>query len=121
MNGPTAAVVIFFLLMCVNLLLLSLTPLFPYNTTTHTHAATHFTAAFMDTTVHHLESPELKTDTCRKPTHTCRYLGFTSNHPTSAKRSVVYSLIKRIDNMRIHNSTKKKEEQLIKAELAANG
>ena len=32
MNGPTAAVVIFFLLMCVKRLLLSLTPLLRYDT-----------------------------------------------------------------------------------------
>ena len=35
MNGPTAAVVIFFLLMCVKRLLLSLTPLLRYDTHTH--------------------------------------------------------------------------------------
>ena len=37
MNGPTAAVVIFFLLMCVKRLLLSLTPLLRYDTHPHTH------------------------------------------------------------------------------------
>ena len=37
MNGPTAAVVIFFLLMCVKHLLLSLTSLLRYHTHTHTH------------------------------------------------------------------------------------
>ena len=51
MNGPTADVVIFFLLMCVKRLLLSLTPLLRYdthaqrnrqtNTHTHTHTHTH--------------------------------------------------------------------------------
>ena len=41
MNGPTAAVVIFFLLMCVKCLLLSLTPLLRYDTDTHTHIPTH--------------------------------------------------------------------------------
>ena len=35
MNGPTAAVVIFFLLMCVKRLLFSLTPLLRYDTHTH--------------------------------------------------------------------------------------
>ena len=37
MNGRTAAVVIIFLLMCVKRLLLSLTPLFRYDTHTHKH------------------------------------------------------------------------------------
>ena len=47
MNGPTAAVVIFFLLMCVKCLLLSLTPFLRYDThkdtdtDTHTHTHTH--------------------------------------------------------------------------------
>ena len=41
MNGPTAAVVIFFLLMCVKRLLLSLTPLLRYDTHTHTRTCTH--------------------------------------------------------------------------------
>ena len=41
MNGPTAAVVIFFLLMCVKRLLLSLTPLLRYDTHTHTRTHTH--------------------------------------------------------------------------------
>ena len=47
MNGPIAAVVIFFLLMCVKRLLLSLTPLLRYDTHTHketdkqTHTHTH--------------------------------------------------------------------------------
>ena len=41
MNGPTAAVVIFFLLMCVKRLLLSLAPLLRYDTHTHTHTHTH--------------------------------------------------------------------------------
>ena len=41
MNGPTAAVVIFFLLMCVKRLLLSLTSLLRYDTHTHTHTHTH--------------------------------------------------------------------------------
>ena len=41
MNGPTAAVVILFLLMCVKHLLLSLTPLLRYHTHTHARAHTH--------------------------------------------------------------------------------
>ena len=40
MNGPTAAVVIFVLLMCVKRLLLSLTPSLRYDTHTHTHTHT---------------------------------------------------------------------------------
>ena len=47
MNRPTAAVVIFFLLMCMKRLLLSLTPLLRYDTHTHTCARAHtYTTAF---------------------------------------------------------------------------
>ena len=46
MNRPTAAVVIFFLLVCVTCLLLSLTPkLLQYLTHTHTHTQRHSTCA----------------------------------------------------------------------------
>ena len=48
MNGPTAAVVIFFLLMCVKRLLLSLTPLLWYDTHTPTHTHTHKQLCFID-------------------------------------------------------------------------
>ena len=41
MNRPIAAVVIFFLLMCVKRLLLSLTPFLQYDTHTHTRTHTH--------------------------------------------------------------------------------
>ena len=41
MNGPTAAVEIFFLLLCVKRLLLSLTPLLHYDTHTRVHARAH--------------------------------------------------------------------------------
>ena len=53
MNGPTAAVVIFFLLMCVKCLLLSLTPFLWYDTHTHTHTHTHaHTHTHTDTHTH---------------------------------------------------------------------
>ena len=54
-NGPTAAVVIFFLLMCVKRLLLSLTPVLRYDTYTqkHTHTYTHTrTCTHMHTHAH---------------------------------------------------------------------
>ena len=41
MNEPIAAVVIFFLLMCMKSLILSLTPFLRYDTHTHTHTHTH--------------------------------------------------------------------------------
>ena len=59
MNGLTAAVVIFFLLMCVKRLLLSLTLLLRYDTRTHAHTSTH-TDEHMNTHVDiHARRPDI--------------------------------------------------------------
>ena len=71
MNGPTAAVVIFFLLMFMKHLLLSLTPLLRYDTHTYRHTDTH-------THTHTYMHTHALTDT-----HTCTY---TSNHALSLQQ-----------------------------------
>ena len=68
------------------------------------HAAITFTAEveencqlpFMDVRVHRILGT-IKTGVYRKPTHTGRYLSFSSNHPDSAKRSVVSALLRRVE------------------------
>ena len=76
---------------------------------------------FMDLEVHRTSEGRLKTGIYRKPTHTGRYLDFSSNHPTSVKRSVVTSLTKRLDLITLGDDEKHKEERRIQTELEANG
>ena len=75
---------------------------------------------FMDTRIHRIAG-SLKTGVYRKPTHTGRYLQFTSNHPQSAKRSVVNALFQRLNYITLGEEEKKKEEKQIYQELSANG
>ena len=74
----------------------------------------------MDTMIHRVDG-SLKTGVYRKPTHTGRYLAYTSHHPESAKRSVVTSLFRRIDHITLGEKEKQAEEQRIYDELNANG
>ena len=76
---------------------------------------------FIDLDVHRTSEGRLKTGIYRKPTHTGRYLDFSSNHPTSVKRSVVTSLINRLDLITLGDDEKHKEERRIQAELEGNG
>ena len=75
---------------------------------------------FMDTMIHRVDG-SLKTGVYRKPTHTGRYLAYTSHHPESAKRSVVTSLFRRIDYITLGEKEKQADEQRIYDELNANG
>ena len=64
----------------------------------------------------------LSTDVYRKPTHTGRYLDFRSNHPESAKRSVVRSLADRQQYITGGDYEKaKREAERVQGELASNG
>ena len=50
---------------------------------------------FLDTKCIHNSKHTIHTTVCRKPTHTNRYLYWNSNHPISAKRSVIQALMHR--------------------------
>ena len=76
---------------------------------------------FLDVRVHRNEEGYLRTSIYRKPTHTGSYLNFDSNHPASAKRSVVSSLLKRLENITLGEAEKRNEEQRVRKELKANG
>ena len=69
----------------------------------------------------HRISGTLKTGVHRKPTHTGRYLHFESDHRLSAKRSVVKSLLDRLEYVTFGKEEIAKEKELIREELAANG
>ena len=75
---------------------------------------------FMDVDVRRGKE-RLTTTVYRKPTHTGRYLSFTSNHPDSAKRSVVHALSRRTCYITEDSEAKISEQQRIKAELSLNG
>ena len=64
---------------------------------------------------------QLKTAVYRKPTHTGRYLGYSSHHPESAKRSVAHALVKRIEYVTTDEQTVRLEEEQIRADLEKNG
>ena len=74
----------------------------------------------MDVTVHR-HGNQLKTAVYRKPTHTGRYLGYSSHHPESAKRSVAHALVKRIEYVTTDEQTVRLEEEQIRADLEKNG
>ena len=76
---------------------------------------------FMDVTTNRTGN-DLRINIYRKPTHTGRYLNFASNHPSSAKRSVVRSLLNRTKYIRpAEDLTKTAEVQKITEDLEANG
>ena len=76
---------------------------------------------YLDLNVNRCQGGSLRTSIYRKRTHTSSYLKFESNHPPSAKRSVISSLIKRMDNITLGEDEKRKEERLVISELEANG
>ena len=63
---------------------------------------------------------QLHFDVYRKPTHTGRYLQYTSNHPENVKKGVAMSLFNRVSYV-TETNTKPKEEEKVKAELRKNG
>ena len=75
---------------------------------------------FLDLALHR-SGQDLMTNVFRKPTHTDRYLCFTSNHPRSATRSVVNSLFSWLQNVTEGGMAKEQETKCVMDELLANG
>ena len=75
---------------------------------------------FLDARVHRIGT-RLASDVYRKPTHTGRYLNFTSNHPDSAKRSVVRALAHRQHYVTRGEQEVKRELERVNQELEING
>ena len=63
----------------------------------------------------------LKIGIYRKPKHRTLFAVRVSNHPESAKRSVVRALYQRLDYVTLGEKERRKEEERIVAELQANG
>ena len=79
--------------------------------------------AFLDCMVHHQEDGSVTTTVYRKPTHTDRYLSFSSHHPSMHKRTVVKSLMARAEKNPTTKSDQIKEKQraIIISTLQSNG
>ena len=57
----------------------------------------------------------------QKPTQTGKYLSFDSHRPTSAKRSVVHSLIRRAERITSNDLARKTEIEEIYSQLQSSG
>ena len=55
--------------------------------------------AFLDVFLHREADGSFSTNVYRKPTHTGRYLPYTSHHPTAQKLSIARTLYSRADNI----------------------
>ena len=77
--------------------------------------------AFLDSMIHHQEDGRLAITVYRKPTHTDRYLLFSSHHPSTHKRAVVKLLMDRAAKIPTTKSEQIKEKQRIISTLQSNG
>ena len=73
--------------------------------------------AFLDTLITRLEHGQLRSKVYRKPTHTCKYLHFRSEHPVAHKRAVLNTLLQRADKLCDQESEQKKEIDLVRSTL----
>ena len=72
----------------------------------------------MDVLMHHEEDGKVSVSINRKPTHTERHLPFSSHHPLSMKKSVMSSLLRRVDYV---SEDSEKEVNHVMSVLKENG
>ena len=65
--------------------------------------------AFLDVSVQQMEDGSLATSVYRKPTHTDRYLQYSSHHPVNQKVSVAHTLFSRAISITSNNEKKIEE------------
>ena len=68
--------------------------------------------AFLDVSIQQMEDGSLATCVYRKPTHTNRYLQYSSDHPVNQKVSVARTLFSRANSS--HPITKKRLKSFIR-------
>ena len=76
---------------------------------------------FMDVRIRRNNEGFLSFEVYRKSTHTGKYLSFNSHHPTSAKRSVVHSLLGRAERITSNDIARKAEIEEVYSQLQLNG
>ena len=77
--------------------------------------------AFLDVLVTRTPEGSLSTTVFRKPTHTERYLPFSSHHPLQQKLSIPQTLFSRAENIIKEDELKKDEIRAINNTLITNG
>ena len=77
--------------------------------------------SFLDALVRRLPAGDLAFRVHRKPTHTNKYLDFSSHHPISHRRSVVRSLLNRTKTHFSDNREAEQERRLVHSVLRDNG
>ena len=80
-----------------------------------------FELKFLDTLIQRNSDNTISVRVYRKPTHTDKYLKFTSHHLARAKKSVIISLFDRTKNIISNSSDQEKKENRLTAVLQANG
>ena len=78
------------------------------------------TLAFLDVEVRRCSNGSLKTAVFRKPTHTDRYLDYTSHHSAQNKESVIRSLVRRGNTFPSDEADRLAESKHIDEALRAN-
>ena len=79
------------------------------------------TLPFLDTCVQQMEGGGLDITIYRKPTHTDRYLHFSSHHPRCVKRRLVRCFYDRAEGITLNNSNLGKERKHLCRVLNMNG